>query len=74
MSKRGKMKAEKLFAETQTKLEQATDKQTREKEQRVEHAASLKAQRLAKKVIEDKKEKEEKIAKASKTKAKAKTK
>jgi len=48
MSKRGKLKAEKLFADTQKKNKQSANKQDLEKKQRAERTASLKALRLAK--------------------------
>ncbi len=62
MSKHGKMKAEKLFAETQKKSENASNKRDQETQKRIEHTASLKSQRLAKKASD------EKIAKATKAK------
>jgi len=62
MSKHGKMKAEKLFAETQKKNTQVSNKQNQEKQQRIEHTANLKAQRIAKAASD------EKIAKAAKSK------
>lgn len=54
MSKYNKSKAEKVFAQTQTKTKQSVDIHTLEKQKRAEHTASLKAQRLAK-VASDKK-------------------
>ena len=62
MSKRGKLKAEKIFAATQKKNEQSADIQEQEKKQRAERTASLKALRLAKAASD------EKIAIAAKSK------
>ena len=62
MSRLGKIKAEKLFANTQKKKEQVTDKQDQKKQQRIEHGANLKSMRLAKAVSDGK------ITKATKTK------
>jgi len=49
MSKHGKKKGEKLLADAQKKSEQNADQQQKEQQTRMDHTASLKAQRLAKK-------------------------
>ncbi len=48
MSKRGKLKADKLFADTQKKIEKSETRLDQEKKQRSEQVARLKALRLAK--------------------------
>jgi hypothetical protein len=54
MSKHGKKKGEKMFADAQKKSEQAADEQQKEQQTRADHTASLKAQRLAKKASDAK--------------------
>jgi hypothetical protein len=62
MSKRGKLKAEKMFADAKKKNEQSENRQDQEKKERAQRTASLKALRLAKAASD------EKIANAAKTK------
>jgi len=54
MSKHGKKKGEKLFADALKKSEQTADQQQKAQQTRIDHTASLKAQRLAKKASDEK--------------------